>query len=289
MVDVNVETPEALELLIGFLAGHVALKRAMLTGAGLPATPTPPAPPAPVAAPAAPVAPAAPAAPSNVLPFTPPAPTMSAPAAAIPGTPAPASPSSAAPVSPGASVAPPAPSAPAVDEFDDHGVPYDGRIHQKGKSKKKDGSWKLQKGIAETLVSQVMQELAPRIRRAPAAPTAPAAPPAPDAPPAGFGTTPLPAGAAAPVSLPPLPAVPGQAQAPVAPPAPPAETVAPEADPFRALVKKVTEARGAKRITAEEVTQCAAAAGVPGLQALNAMPHLIATVEANIDALLATR
>lgn len=295
MIDISVETPAALRLAAQFFIDHAALKEAseaqlrdatppaIPTGAPLP--PVPPAPPAPSAVvlpfvqPAASPAPPAPPAPTNL------APPVTTPATSSANT---ASASSAAPVLPGASVAPPA------DEYDSAGVPWDARIHQKKKGQKKDKTWKLQKGIADALVSTVMQELAPRIRKAP---VAPAAPPAPDAPPAGFGHTPLPAGAPAPVSLPPVPPLPPvagtpAAQTPVAPPPPPpasVETVTPQADPFRALVKKVTEARGQKRLTAEEVTQCCALAGVPGLQALNAMPHLIATVEANIDALLASR
>lgn len=301
MIDISVETPAALRLAAQFFIDHAALKEAT-EGALRDATP---------AAPAAPLAPLAPPAPSNVVPFVPaaaspaahthspmtaavaPLPPMpplptNAPAVATPGTPSISSmttDTSVVPALPGASVAPPAP-----DQYDSLGVPFDARIHQKKMGQKKDGSWKLQKGIADALVSSVMQELAPRIRKGAAAPAAPPAPPAPpaDVPPAGFGTTPLPAGATAPVSLPPVPPFPGQAQAPAAPPAP-VETIAQALDPFRALVKKVTEARTAKRITAEEVVACAAQAGVPGIQALNAMPHLVATVEANIDALLATR
>lgn len=302
MIDISTETPEGLELAAEFLRSHAALKRAIESAT--PSVPTgtqpaplvPAAPVAPAAAsltPSTPNAPTAPTAPGNVVPFVPPAPT-NAPPAAIPGTSSAdsANPSNPATASPGASAAPP------VDEYDSAGVPWDARIHQKGKGQKKDKTWKLQKGIADSLVSTVMQELAPRIRKAPAAPAAPAEP----NPAAVFGHTPLPAGASAPVSLPPVPPVPTAPQvppvtggpqgvgSPEAPPAPPgAETVAPPADPFRAIVAKITKARGEKRLTAEEVTQCCASAGVPTLQSLNAMPHLIATVEANIDALLATR
>jgi hypothetical protein len=311
MIDILAETPAALRLAAEFLTSHAALREMSEVPTGtqpapfVPAAATPAAALAPTAVAAvAPTAPPAPAAPSNVLPFVPPVPvapaamvpaappapgTSNAPSAVIPDTSAsptapPAPISNVATVSPGASAAPPA-----AEEYDDHGVPYDGRIHQKGKSKKKDGSWKLQKGIADAVVSAVMQELASRIRKVQAAPPAPAPPaPAPDA------DTPVSVGASAPVTLPPVPPIP---QAPLAPPAPgqiaappaPVETVAPALDPYRALIRKVTEARTAKRCTAEEVTQCAASAGVPSLQALNAMPHLIPTVEAHIDALLATR
>lgn len=311
MIDILAETPAALRLAAEFLSSHAALREASEVPTGTHAAPFAPAAPiAPIAtapasstlnptlAPA--VAPEAPPAPGNVLPFVPPAPPtgpavilgengnvvamMNAPPAATPDTRVVqmATTSNVAPVSPGVLAAPP------VDEYDSSGVPFDARIHQKKRSVKKDGSWKLQKGIADAVVSAVMQELAPRIRKAP---VAPAAPPAP--------VTPVAAGASAPVTLPPVPPIPGtptapQAapaapSAPTAPPAPQAETVAPALDPYRALIRKVTDARTAKRCTAEEVTACAAAAGVPSLQALNAMPHLISTVEAHIDALLATR
>lgn len=312
-IDILNETPAALRLAAEFLLTHAALREASEVPTGTPPTPfplassvtgpgtstvnptsapvaaPPPAPPAPQVFPSAPSLPAVPTAVAtpnipdsaptgNVLPFVPPAPSpTSAPSAAIPGTTvAPATPSPAT-ASPGVSAAPPA-----AELYDSAGVPFDARIHQKKLGQKKDGTWKLQKGIADAIVSAVMQELTPRIRKS--------------------GLTPLTAGAPAPVSLPPPPPPPpaphahtGQAET-VAPPAPvqiaappPPETVAPVFDPYRALVKKVTEARTAKRCTAEEVTACVAQAGVPSLQALNAMPHLISTVEAHIDALLATR
>lgn len=294
MIDILAETPEALDLAAEFLKTHAALRRASEVPTGTPAAPFVPAAPiaptataaasstpSPILAPA--VAPEAPPAPSNVLPFVQPAP-MSAPSVATAGTSAsPIAPP--APISNGATASPGASVAPLADEYDSAGVPWDARIHQKGKSVKKDKTWKLQKGIADAVVSAVMQELAARIRKTPAAPPAP--------------ETPVAAGAVAPVTLPPVPIL-GTPQAPLAPPAPgqvaappapaaQAETVAPALDPYRALIRKVTDARTAKRCTAEEVTACAAAAGVPSLQALNAMPHLISTVEAHIDALLATR
>jgi hypothetical protein len=186
---------------------------------------------------------------------------------------------------------------PAADEFDRSGVPFDVRIHQKSRNQKKDGTWKLQKGIDDSVVAAVMQELAPRMLKAPAV-----APPAPSA-------TPAPVGASAPVPLPPppIPSPPGASIAPPVPPYPgtpqenlsPPSTAIPQApgdqgkalDPFRTLVAKITAARAEKppRITAEEVNSIVASAGAPSLQLLNNMPHLLPVVDANIDALLATR
>lgn len=63
-------------------------------------------------------------------------------------------------------------------------MPWDARIHQSGKGKKKDGTWKLKKGIDPTIVAQITQELhaAGRVRSPGAAPTAPSVPPAPEVP-----------------------------------------------------------------------------------------------------------
>jgi hypothetical protein len=297
MIDISVETPAALRLAAQFLFDHATLREAMEGATNVPtgtqaAAPTVPASTSvPTAAPnLSPETATAivPPPPSNVVPFVPPAPTSA------PSVPTPDTSSTSAVGSPvGAPVPPAASGAPPVVEFDSAGVPYDARIHQKKRSVKKDGTWKLQKGIADSLVAAVMAELAPRISKP--TPAAPPAPPA-DVPPAGFGTTPLPVGASpAPVSLPPVPPIPpvtGGPQgvgSPVAPPAPPAEGIAETQDPFRALISKISEARKAGKLSAEEPTQAAASAGAPNLQALNAMPHLIPKVEAYIDALLLTR
>lgn len=329
-IDINNETPQALRLAAQFLIDHAALREAM-EGAGqeMP-TARPPAPPAPPASPVdhatAVVPPTPPPPPPVSHAHVPPAPAASpaaelmrviasntefpflpAPPAAPPAATGPASASSAAP---DAANAPPAPNTPPagtalsaeqlalVGQVDKSGVPYDARIHQRKGNKKKDGTWKLQKGIDPAIVAAVMQELSGRIQRAP--------------------STPAPVGASAPVSLqggatesapqapapgavppPPPPAVydPNAAAVPPAPPAAPpvqAPISTPGAqgqgvDPYRSLVTKIVKARELNRITADEVTQCVAAQGVPSLQALNAAPHLIAAVEAAIDAILATR
>lgn len=222
---------------------------------------------------------------NNVLPFpvppAPPVPTATAPAVSttIP------------------------PSAPAfVASFDKSGVPYDVRIHQRGRAQKKDGTWKIQKNLDPAVVESVMRELAQRVNAAEGlrqwqlaqageapAPTAPAAPNAPPT-----------AGASAPVSLPPPPPPVNPQAVPNIPP-PPA-TVAegqaldqtpgaqgPGADPFRALITKITHARTTGKLTSEEVTQAWTNAGAPSLQLLNAMPHLIPAVDTYIDACIASR
>lgn len=154
----------------------------------------------------------------------------------------------------GVSVAP-------TPSYDSAGVPFDARIHQALLNKKADGTWKIKKGIetkSPGLVEQVMKELAPHIRVPGGAQTVLVAPVAPEAPA--------------------LPAT--TIDAPDAPPM---------LDPYRALVRKISEARVANRITAEEINQAVASTGAPSLQLLPKMEHLIPHVEAAIDAILITR
>lgn len=336
MIDILAETPAALRLAATFLNDHAALRDAM-EGAGQTARASVPAgtfqdngtanvytPPAAPEAPPAPLDIPPPPPPANVLPFVPPAPVapMTSPSL-TPTAPitAPAAVAATVPAVSGAPLTAAAnPVAPVADEYDSSGVPFDARIHQKKRGKKKDGTWKLQKGIDDAIVAGVMKELAPRVRHPGAAslPTQEAVAAAAQVPPASlFGQTPLPAGAStAPVSLPatgalPLPPVPpaptnpaavvpaqnvaGSVPVPPPPapgaiPAPPPPAVEqPTVDPFRALVNKITQARKDGKMSAEEVTQCVVSAGAPSLQLLNAMPQLIPTVEASIDAILALR
>lgn len=88
--------------------------------------------------------------PANALP-TPPAANVVAPSAAIGATGV----TGHHPAAPGAN-------APGASEVDRSGLPWDERIHQKGKSQKRDGTWKLKKGVDPTLAAQVVQELSAR-------------------------------------------------------------------------------------------------------------------------------
>jgi hypothetical protein len=59
-------------------------------------------------------------------------------------------------------VPPPIPAPPGSTtevERDTNGIAYDARIHNKSRTKKQDGSWKLAKGIDPVLVAAVLQEL----------------------------------------------------------------------------------------------------------------------------------
>lgn len=337
MIDITQEPPEALDLAAQFLTQHAALKRAgglpAYTGeapfgaADVPAGTQAevPVPPVPVVIPPPP-----PPAPSNVVAFptpVPPAPTATAPAistanptsasAVVP----PAPPAAAATVTPpSVPAAPPAtPGAPATDEYDSSGFPFDARIHQKGKGKKKDLTWKLQKGIDAALVTAVTQELAAagRMRtpnqvatasavEVPAAPSFPGAVPLPPVPsvPVPDGVQPQGTGQHVPVPPPPavgaIPVPPPPVLVPPAPsatvPVPPAPALGvPDATQqgvvqvtdFRSLVAKITAARTAGKITPEQVTAIIQQAGAPSLQLLNSMPHLITTVDSYLDAHLA--
>lgn len=323
MIDINAETPEQIDIAVQFLVQHAALKRAMLAQfEDVVVSPMPAAQAAPVHSPPTIEIPAPPAppAPSNVLPFVPP---VSAPIATTPAVPSVPSATSAT-----AAVAPPAPttggpsnvySIPTRNpntplELDKAGIPWDERIHQKTKNKKKDGTWKIQKNIDAGLLAAVVQELHALMIN-----STPDAPPAAPNPAAIFGKTPLPAGAVAPVALPPgqaqgqaapqTPAAPfppqGQAapQAPAAPqtsvippataavPMPPANGVGmPNAGQpgvvqrgFRELVKKITDAKIKGLLSDEQIKHALAQAGVPSMQLLGAMPQCVPDVETFID------
>lgn len=279
MIDISTETPATLRLAAQFLLDHAALREAIESGAGMPPSPAQAA-----SVPAAPPVPPHAAPPSPVLhaDFPPPPPLPFAPPPPAPAV---------APALPLATMnGTDTSNSSGIEEFDASGVPFDIRIHQKSHAKKKDGTWKIRKGLDPAIIEGVMRELAPRVRIG-SQPT----------------ITPAPAGASAPVSLPPIPPPPGPAFVPPPPPPPaggeggthglpppPAtagtssETQAPP-DPFRTLVLKITKARAANRLTPEEVIQCVTGAGAPSLQLLNNMPHLIPSVDAAIDSILAVR
>lgn len=351
MIDTAQETPEALRLASKFLADHAALREAMEqtdntrvlntlaeveqffsdsvpAGTSQPQVPPPPAPSN--VSPLFPRASVPVAAPPTDAPIVPPAPVATPTVPTVPTVPF------APPVDSTNRSAQPATMTTGVtsttpDELDSAGVPWDARIHQKTKGRKKDLTWKLQKGIDPALVSSVMQELQAQGRVRSATIPVPTAPSVEQPnPTAVFGRTPLPVGAIAPVPLP--PAAPygqtydyqghaqqgqtqenGQAQsqgqnlAPVPPPppsvtvpagptvpVPPAPNVGlpntgqsnvlPMVSEFRALVSKITEARHAGKLTAEQVNAAVAKAGVTSLQMLSSMAHLVSVVDAYIDA-----
>lgn len=159
------------------------------------------------------------------------------------------------------------------------GLPWDARIHQKTGNKKKDGTWKIIKGLDPTIVAAVTAELAAS-KGASAPVDLLAGMPAPNT------------GAAVPV--PPLSNVPSPPGVPVPPatssvPVPPVATVGIVSPPnaFRELVDKLTVATKSAQITPAKVNEICQGAGAPNLMELNKMQHLIPEVNSRVDAFLA--
>lgn len=121
-------------------------------------------------------------------------------------------------------------------ERDSLGIPYDARIHNKGATKKQDGSWKLAKGIDPAVVAAVMLE----ITGTTPPPSYPEVVPVP--------VVPLVTAAPAPIA----PAAPSAA-IPVAPPATAPTPVPTGAVSFREVISKMTAAQTAGRITKPEI------------------------------------
>jgi hypothetical protein len=101
----------------------------------------------------------------------------------------------------------PFPTVVASGPVDTRGYPWDGRIHNSGKTKMANGNWKNRRGVDKALVAQVEAELAAATGAAPA-PAAPA--PAAPAPAAPAPASPAPA---APAPAAPAPAAPAPAAA----------------------------------------------------------------------------
>jgi len=253
--------------------------------------------------------------PSNVVPLfnvpAPPANTAAGPIASAPPAPS----AAAAGVPSGvASVA----SQPA--EYDSAGMPWDARIHQKAKGKKKDLTWKLIKGIDEATVIAVTAELAARKIATPASPSvAPAQAPSsslnpvfvadvPPPPPAVGAVPPPPATVAQPVFLPetnnagqpnsvPVPPVPSAPPVETVPtpngpvtgvvPVPPIAPAGPVGVTYRSIIDKMTAGTKAQTLTAAKVLQIVQDCGCPNLQQLNQMPQIWADVDARIELALA--
>jgi hypothetical protein len=205
---------------------------------------------------------------SNVLPFPvppppppPPPPTADTAATTIPAPPA---------LSAGAATT--VASVDGPSGVDSAGMTYDKRIHQKTGNKKKDGTWKLIKGIDPAVVAAVTAELAASKGAS-----------APVSLPAGQGSVPVP---------PIPPAVSTAATGVPTPPAPPVVPVPPVAavgavSPYRAFIERITTATKEGKITPARVNELCQANGVPNLMQLNNMPDKIDIVGTMIDAAIA--
>lgn len=230
-------------------------------------------------------APPPPPPPNNILPFAPPPP----PPATAPATVeiAQGSGISVAAIPPvisssaiGASIA-------ATLEYDSAGMPWDARIHQKQKSRKKDGTWKLQKGIDQNLVQSVVAALA-GLRQTPSAvqQTSSFVSGQPSSASVAVLTSPPPPPPPANV---PLASPPPPANVPLAsPPPPPSDAPSPAAASgsvtYRQLLDKITAATVAQKLTPLQVAQIVQQNGAPNVTALKGMAHLIPEVNADIDA-----
>jgi hypothetical protein len=122
-------------------------------------------------------------------------------------------------------------------DTDANGLPWDERIHSGTKALNADGTWRTKRGVDKALVAEVEAELRSTSPEALAAEDAEkyasheTAPPAPPAPPAPVETHNL-------------------GHAPEAPPAPSSST-----SPFVVLMKRVTTAQGAGKLTAQRVKE----------------------------------
>lgn len=231
---------------------------------------------------------------SNVLPFTVPPPPASVGVsrlAAIADVPAPRlTPATTAAVVPNV--------ASATTLYDSAGMPWDGRIHQRGMAQKKDGTWKLQKGIDTAIVQAVVMELSVCKVATPQSPSVTPQPQlmVPPPPPVTLHpTNPTLSGTEAPtdpMSLPPIPIDPTATHVPSPPisvsvPLPPVSPAGTMGVTYRSLIDKMTSGTPDKRLTADKVLGIVHACGCPNLQQLNKMPQIWADVDAKLDLVLA--
>lgn len=216
----------------------------------------------------------------------------------------------AVPPAPVAAVAPTVASA--TLEYDSAGMPWDGRIHQRGMAKKKDGTWKLQKGIDQTIVQSVVMELSARKIATSASPTLPvqrvpvlteqipappqfAVPPPPPSvilPPGPLLPSDTAPGYGNPVPLPPVMVEPPVTQVPsppvpVAVPVPPVPPVGSMGITYRSLVDKMTAGTAAKTLASDKVLEIVRGCGCPNIQQLKQMPQVWTDLDAKLDLALA--
>jgi hypothetical protein len=197
-----------------------------------------------------------------------------------PGANTAAAPTQSAPAANGAAAAG-APSGVVSAEFDSAGMQYDDRIHQKAKGKKKDGTWKLIKGVDTALVQSVTAELAARKASSVSLPPSGNSVPVP---PVSGAVPPAPSGVSTPTAN-------GGSSVPV-PPAPAVGSVG--ASPYRALIDKITELTKASKIAPAKVMEVCQSHGAPSLMALSGMQEaksprdpgltVIQAVDRDIDA-----
>lgn len=268
-------TVAAISMELPSLDPAVVFRKQVPPGTNILPFPSPPAPTVPVA-----TAPAVPTALTMPLIVTP----VALPVAPLPVSGTPAFAPAAGASSPVSGVAPPS-IPPTAADFDSANIPWDARIHQQGKNKKTDGTWKLKKGLDPAIATAVMAGLianknaSARFAAAtvegqtvilPTLPVAPVTVPLPLPP------VLLPAKIPAPVGLPSLPPPPVGLPVPALPDGVPATPI----ELFRAMMVKISAALGVQATTNELVKQAHVGLGLPQLQLAITRPDLIPAIEA---------
>jgi hypothetical protein len=193
-------------------------------------------------------------------------------------------------------------------EVDADGLPWDERIHATveggGGGKTGAGKWRAKRKVDPTILANVTAELRAQgytVPQAPAAPPPPPPPPAPPSeslPPADASSATLPS--TAPTATPDAPVGDGvgptaetsasPSSAPAAPPPPPppgAPVVATPVQEFARVMRIVTEAQTAGKITAADVNTAVQAVGLAQLRDLMTNPDFIPAFEETVGALIA--
>lgn len=163
-------------------------------------------------------------------------------------------------------------------EYDSARMPWDARIHQEKKTRKKDGTWKIKKGLDQKILQAVVAELAAARGPANIVPPAPAMVPLPP----GVPPAPTPVSAVTTVSLPgSITVLPTRVHT-GAVPTPPTLSAS-DVSAYRALIDKISEATITGKLEPGVVHAIIQRHGVPNLQALYGMPHLIPDVNTSIN------
>lgn len=169
-------------------------------------------------------------------------------------------------VPPGA-FAPPAPPAPQETtggpELDAEGLPWDSRIHASTRTRNKDETWRLLRGVDQGLVDQVKAELKAAMSAPVPKPAAQASPPPPPAAPAET-----------PASPPPPPAASSDDQPPVS---------------FAGFVQAITKKQAAGLLTVQEINEVCVKHGLAQMPLLVNRLDLIPAIYSDLRAIWATR
>jgi hypothetical protein len=167
-------------------------------------------------------------------------------------------------------------------KLDGEGLPWDRRIHASTKTvRQSDNTWKMIRGVADTLVDQVKAEL--RTAMGQVQPVA-AVPPTPPAPPVLTLVPPAP-------PAPPLPNMdndkgwPDPPAGPVAAAVPPVPPAPPVADPYTDFVQFCTSNQQSGRLAFEVIKGTCEKYGITQLPMLNARHDLIPTIRTELESL----